>query len=203
MTLVQRELDNGAQDLQAQVVAQQLDKSTSQIHPQEECTFIVTCVAPQKEGICTAEFGLETEDGERFGDTIQCFFSVPKLEEDKQAEDSLLLANRGRAAAGRQEARSRSRSPNQANMASSELLQNPYRQKSSDELVTPKQIYIARIQKDAITDSNLRDGLDDLFDMGFTNYDVNLALMNKYQDKGAAAEHLVVHGEQNVLQRKN
>ena len=124
MTLVQRELDNGAQDLHAQVVAQPADKS---INPQEECTYIVTCVAPQKEGICTAEFGLETEEGERFGDTIQCFFSVPKLEEDKQAEDSLLLANRGRAAAGRQEARSRSRSPNQANMASSELLQNPYR----------------------------------------------------------------------------
>ena len=50
----------------------------------------------------------------------------------------------------------------------------------SDELVTPKQVYVARIQQDAITDTSLRDGLDRLFEMGFTNYDVNLTLMNKY-----------------------
>ena len=47
----------------------------------------------------------------------------------------------------------------------------------------------------------MRDGLDRLFEMGFTNYDVNLWLMKKYQDFGAAAEHLCVHGEQSVLEK--
>ena len=118
MALVQR-LDNGASDLKAQVIAQ---PASTSITPLDECNYIVTCVAPQKEGICCAEFGLETEDGERFGDTIQCFFSVPKLEEDKQAEDSLLLANRDKVAARqRSRSRSRSRSLNQVIAASSKI----------------------------------------------------------------------------------
>ena len=98
---------NGTPDLQAQVTT--VDPALTSIVPQQECTFTVTCVAPQKEGICCAEFGLQTEDGEKFGCVIQCYISVPKLEEDKQAEESLLLANREKTAATRQ--RSRSRSP--------------------------------------------------------------------------------------------
>ena len=51
------------------------------------------------------------------------------------------------------------------------------------------------MQEDSIRDKSLRQGLDRLFDMGFTNYDINLTLMQKYGDFGAAAEHLCVHGE--------
>lgn len=69
----------------------------------------------------------------------------------------------------------------------------------TEQLVTPKQVYVARIQQDAIQDSNMRDALDRLFEMGFTSYDVNLTLMKKYGDFGTCAEHLCVHGEKGVL----
>ena len=40
----------------------------------------------------------------------------------------------------------------------------------------------------------IKDGLERLFEMGFTDYEVNLVLMKKYGDFGAAAEHICVHG---------
>ena len=65
--------------------------------------------------------------------------------------------------------------------------------------MNPKQIYTARLQTDAIIEQKIRDGLDRLFDLGFTNYDVNLAIMKKYNnDVASAAEHLCVYGEKGV-----
>ena len=60
--------------------------------------------------------------------------------------------------------------------------------------MTPKQKYVARIQKDGIVDVVIKDGLERLFEMGFTDFEINLTLMKKYGDFGAAAEHICVHG---------
>ena len=195
-------MEKGSLDLQAKFT---VEPEGRPICPQELCTFIIKCVAPQREGICSAEFGLETAEGERFGDTVQCYISVPKLEEDKQAEESLLLVNREKKVSeARRRSNSRSKSPRRAAAGvqmenpAINALPNPYANlvpQKNEELVTPKQVYVARIQQDAIEDQNLRDGLDRLFDMGFTNYDINLTLMKRYGDFGAAAEHLCVHGE--------
>ena len=48
-------------------------------------------------------------------------------------------------------------------------------------------------------DQVIRDGMDRLFDMGFTNYDANLSLLRKYKDFGMAAEHLCVHGDTGIV----
>ena len=65
---------------------------------------------------------------------------------------------------------------------------------------SPNQVYVSRIQKDAIQDPKIKDGLDQLFDMGFVDYDINLTLLYKYGgEAGAAAEHLLVHGITGIL----
>ena len=46
-----------------------------------------------------------------------------------------------------------------------------------------------------MVDNVLSDGLERLFEMGFTDFDVNLKLMKKYGDFGAAAEHICAHGD--------
>ena len=80
---------------------------------------------------------------------------------------------------------------------------NPYitmvPQKQDMKLQTPKQIYTARQQTEAIQDQVICDGMDRLFDMGFTNYDANLSLLRKYKDFGMAAEHLCVHGDTGIV----
>ena len=48
-------------------------------------------------------------------------------------------------------------------------------------------------------DQVIRDGMDRLFDMGFTNYDANISLLRKYNDFGMAAEHLCVHGDKGIV----
>jgi len=62
--------------------------------PGQEITVEVTCIAPYKEGIFFAKFGLETSRSVRFGGTVWCTIQVPKLEEHKQVEEALLLVNR-------------------------------------------------------------------------------------------------------------
>lgn len=82
--------------------------------------------------------------------------------------------------------------------AAAVVVPNPYVNmvpQKKPELDTSRQVYVARIVQDSIEEQNIRDGLERLFEMGFTNYDVNLTLMRRYKDFGAAAEHLCVHGE--------
>jgi len=63
------------------------------VAPGENYTFEVLCEAPHREGLAIGSFSLFSGD-QKFGEPVQCSFYVPKLEEDKQAEDSLLLSNR-------------------------------------------------------------------------------------------------------------
>ena len=67
-------------------------------------------------------------------------------------------------------------------------------------IISPKQVYVTRIQKDAIKDPKYTEALENLFEMGFVDYDINLALLKKYGGQiGAVAEHIIVHGTIGIL----
>jgi len=64
---------------------------------------------------------------------------------------------------------------------------------------TPRQKYVARVQREAINDQKMVQDLNTLLEMGFTDYDVNLALLKKYGDCAPAAEHICAHGTEGIL----
>ena len=67
-------------------------------------------------------------------------------------------------------------------------------------IISPKQEYVPIIQKDAIKDPKYSEALKNLFEMGFVDYEINLALLRKYGGQiGAVAEHLIVHGTDGIL----
>ena len=67
-------------------------------------------------------------------------------------------------------------------------------------IISPKQVYVTRIQKDAIKYPKYSEALENLFEMGFVDYDINLALLRKYDGNiGAVAEQIIVHGTDGIL----
>ena len=64
---------------------------------------------------------------------------------------------------------------------------------------TPRQKYAARVQREANNDKKMAQDLNTLLEMGFTDYDVNLALLKKYGDCAPAAEHICAHGTEGIL----
>jgi len=104
---------------------------------------------------------------------------VPKLLEDKQIEDSLLLANRDKSLGDSSQAINSSN----VKIVEQPLVSNPYLNMvpvKQNSMISPKQVYVARIQKDAIKDPRFSEALESLFEMGFVDYDINLALLKKY-----------------------
>ena len=58
---------------------------------------------------------------------------------------------------------------------------------------------MARVQKEAVNDKKMVQDLNTLLEMGFADYDVNVALLRKYGDVAPAAEHICAHGTEGIL----
>lgn len=65
-------------------------------------------------------------------------------------------------------------------------------------MLTPRQKYDARLQQEGVQSGMILEGMERLFEMGFVDFDVNLALMKKYGHFGAAAEHIISHGTEGL-----
>lgn len=88
---VQR-VDRSDHDLKS--IAVRVDNNVGCVQPGQEVIFRVKVQAPKVEGICNAQFGLTSILRGNFGEPVHIFFQVPKLDEDREIEESLLLANR-------------------------------------------------------------------------------------------------------------
>jgi len=116
---------------------------------------------------------------------------VPKLEEDKQAIEALLLANRDKSLgdSAHQQAAKHHQAPE-------EVL--PLQQMVSVDR-TPRQKYDEKLKKAGLLSGNIREGMERLFEMGFVEFEINLTLMKRYGHFGAAAEHLISHGVDGII----
>lgn len=79
-------------------------------------------------------------------------------------------------------------------------LQNKPQVKIEEE-VCPQTKYFAQVDS-GVADGKIKEGLNTLYQLGFQDFEVNFALLTRYDgDSNAAAEHLIVHGSDGVVQK--
>lgn len=84
------------------------------------------------------------------------------------------------------------------------MARNPFADKvpqAQESIVSPRKKYIATLNNNIGLTPKMREGMNILFELGFTDYKINITLLEKYEgDSNAAAEHIIVHGTQGILQ---
>lgn len=167
------------------------------VQPGEAYTFEVICMAPKRVGKAAAVLTMSHSSG-HFGEKIS--FTVTF--EDNKLDDSQLLAGLNDS-----ELMAKDKSfEEEVKMVSQDPIEpagnNPFADKipkAQPEIVNPKQVYSSRVDSTQIS-PKMREGLFQLYELGYTEFDINMALLKRYDmDVNAAAEHLIVHGTDGIL----
>ena len=164
--------------------------SVGSVRPGEDYVVTVDLVAPVQAGRYSTYFRMKTGDNYRFGHKIWCDILVmePKIEvkviaeEPKSLsypsldlnEDEFLGDKAGNSADEEPEVKIVSQGAsldNQATLGSSV---------SISQIVTPKFAYYEKVMK--VVDPDVRTNLRELFDMGFTSFEVNSSMLTKYNN---------------------
>lgn len=189
----------------------------TKVAPGQKHTFEVTVTAPNCPGLVLGTFALCGGDGKPFGQTASWTFTATKSLQESMNEEALLLLNRDKSMGDSANAADKSlgdsdhdiKEPAQPQPAAMDVsvqsqMANPYvamipQQK---EIQSPKQIYSSRVKMDTTLSAKVVEGMNALFEMGFVEYDINLTLMLRYNDYGAAAEHLCTYGTEGIKRSK-
>lgn len=190
---------SGDEDLQ---VLPSVISNVEKVDCGETYTFEVICIAPKREGQAQAVLSLMSGE-ERFGEEIPCLINMMSGEEEERqlSASMLLLADKDKSInfpVGSLEADDDSSSGSQVGEKQDVLLSGGI-QDIRAEPVSPRSRYAAMIESSGASEK-MRDGLNTLFELGYTDYKINDTLLTRYEgDSNAAAEHLIVHGSGGIL----